>query len=81
MEKMGKLQEMGLEEVRIDPKDLDSYMSMGMVLSGRQGTLLKVKTLLYQCQEADELRVVFMTITPRHLAIVDKERWREQTIE
>lgn len=58
----------------VDEKDLHSNMSMGIVITGRQIDLLRLKTLI---DEAKDLRRVHHQITFEHLAIVKKDEWEE----
>lgn len=55
-----------------------SYMTGGIVISGTNLDLLRLKTVLYQLMESgacNGFRVVHFQITPEHLRIVKREEW------
>ena len=58
----------------IDERDLHSTMAMGIVISGRQIDLLRLKTLV---EEAKDLKRVHHQITYEHLAIVKRRDWED----
>lgn len=80
MERIHRLNEIKLEDIILDEKDFHSYMTGGFVIAGRELDLLRLKYLLIQLSDNDDVqgfRLVHYQITPDHLAIVKKEDWRQ----
>lgn len=69
-----------MEDIVIDKADLMSYMTGGIVISGTNLDLLRLKTVLYQLMESGScsgFKVVHFQITPEHLRIVKRDEWEK----
>ncbi len=71
---------MPLSDIWIDEKDLQSYMTAGIVIGGTNLDLLRLKTALYQLKESGVLmgfKIVHFQVTPEKLRIVKFEDWEK----
>jgi len=84
IEKIRRIGELNLQDIIIDEKDLQSYMTGGIVVSATNLDLLRLKTVLAQIEDDGGLhgfKLVHFQITPDHLAVVKKEEWRRWKLE
>lgn len=72
-----RIGELSLDEIVIDERDLQSYMTAGIVVSGTNLDLLRLKTVLYQIEEKGDLKIIHFQITPEHLRVVKREEWED----
>ena len=80
LERILRIGELNLEDIIIDEKDLLSYMTGGIVISGTNLDLLKLKTVLAQLEDSGRtngFKLVHFQITPEHLRIVKVEEWNK----
>ena len=79
LEKLRNIHQMDIKDIRIDPADLQSYMSFGTVISGSNLDLLKIKTVLEDLESEGQIRIIYMTITNKHLKIVPMSKEEKES--
>ena len=80
LERILRIGELNLEDIIIDEKDLQSYMTGGIVISATNLDLLRLKTVLAQLEDSGfshGFKLVHFQITPEHLRIVKVEEWNK----
>ena len=78
LERILRIGELDLQDIVIDEKDLQSYMTGGIVISGTNLDLLRLKTVLAQLADSGAshgFKLVHFQITPEYLRIVKMEEW------
>lgn len=86
MEKIKRIGELNLDEIisHMEEADFQSYMTAGIVISGTNLDLFRLKYILYQLQDSGDLngfKVIHFQITPEKLRIVKKEDWEIWRLE